>query len=109
MTSERRRLSAGEIEIALKQLPGWTVAGEKLHRNYAFGDFVRAWGFMSAAALVIQQLDHHPEWSNVYDRVAVDLVTHDLKGISTRDAELAGKLEQLAAPWLATGPASAAP
>lgn len=99
MTNERRRLSAGEIETALGQLPGWSVEGEKLHRDYTFGDFVRAWGFMSAAALVIQQMDHHPEWSNVYDRVAVDLVTHDLKGISTRDVELARKLEDLAAPW----------
>jgi 4a-hydroxytetrahydrobiopterin dehydratase len=99
MTNERRRLGAGEIETALAQLPGWSVKEEKLHRDYAFGDFVRAWGFMSAAALVIQQMDHHPEWSNVYDRVAVDLVTHDLKGISTRDVELARKLEDLAAPW----------
>lgn len=99
MASERRRLNADEIEVALKDLPGWTVAGEKLHRNYAFGDFVRAWGFMSAAALVIQQMDHHPEWFNVYDRVTIDLVTHDLKGISTRDVELARKLEALATPW----------
>ena len=100
MTSERRRLGADEIEAALETLPGWSVSGEKLHRNYAFGDFVRAWGFMSSAALVIQQMDHHPEWSNVYDRVTVELVTHDLKGISTRDVELAGKLEALAGPWL---------
>ena len=99
MTSERRRLGADEIESALKMLPGWSVTGEKLRRNYAFGDFVRAWGFMSAAALVVQQMDHHPEWSNVYDKVTIDLVTHDLKGISTRDVELAKKLEELAGPW----------
>ena len=102
MASERRRLNAEEIETALKELPGWSVAAEKLHRNYAFGDFVRAWGFMSAAALVVQQMDHHPEWSNVYDRVAVDLVTHDLKGISTWDVDLARRFEALAGPWLKT-------
>lgn len=100
MAGERRRLSGGEIGEALARLPGWSVAGEKLHREYAFGDFVRAWAFMSAAALVIQQMDHHPEWFNVYDRVRVDLVTHDLGGISSRDVELATRLEALAAPWL---------
>ena len=99
MSGERRKLEPEEVTRALGELPGWAVVGEKLHRKYAFGDFVRAWGFMSAAALVIQQMDHHPEWCNVYDRVTVDLVTHDLKGISTRDVELARKLEALAAPW----------
>ena len=102
MASERRKLGPEEIQSALEQLPGWSVTNEKLLRNYAFGDFVKAWGFMSAAALVIQQMDHHPEWFNVYDRVRVELVTHDLKGISTRDVELAKKLEELARPWLAT-------
>jgi len=101
MTSERRRLDADEVAAALESLPGWAVVGQKLRREYAFGEFVRAWAFMSAAALVIQRMDHHPEWSNVYDRVTVELVTHDLRGISTRDTELAAKLEALAAPWLA--------
>lgn len=104
MTSERRRLSGDEVKVALKELPGWSVADGKLHRVYAFGDFVRAWAFMSAAALVIQQMDHHPEWANVYDRVTVDLVTHDLEGIGTRDVELAIRLDVLAAPWLAAKP-----
>ncbi len=101
MANERRKLDAAEIEAALRNLPGWSVAGGKLHREYAFGDFARAWGFLSAAALEVHRMDHHPEWSNVYDRVTVDLVTHDLGGIGTRDAELAAKLEALAAPRLA--------
>lgn len=98
MTSERRKLSADEIAAALRDLPGWSVEGGKLLRQYSFGDFVRAFGFMASAALVIQQMDHHPEWFNVYDRVKVELVTHDLKGISTRDVELARRMEALAAP-----------
>ena len=96
MASPRSRLSDTELAEALKTLPGWSVENGKLHRRYQFSDFVEAWGFMSEAALVVQQMDHHPEWSNVYHTVVVDLVTHDLKGISTRDAELAGKMEALA-------------
>lgn len=101
MANERRKLGDDEVRSALSGLPGWSAAERKLHREYEFRDFIQAWGFMSAAALVIQQLDHHPEWSNVYHRVTVDLVTHDLAGISTRDVELAGRLEVLAAPWIA--------
>jgi 4a-hydroxytetrahydrobiopterin dehydratase len=101
MPDERRLMSESELDTALRELPGWRVASGKLRREYAFGDFVRAWGFMTSAALVIQQMDHHPEWSNVYDRVTVELVTHDLGGIGTRDVALARKLESIAAPFLA--------
>ncbi|HTO90662.1 MAG TPA: 4a-hydroxytetrahydrobiopterin dehydratase [Candidatus Sulfotelmatobacter sp.] len=96
MTSPRLKLSDSEIASALKTIPGWSVEGGKLHRRYQFADFIEAWGFMSSAALVAQQMDHHPEWSNVYHTVTVDLVTHDLKGISTRDVELATRMEALA-------------
>lgn len=99
MSGERRKLSDAELKGELNRLPGWTVAGGKLHRRYVFGDFVEAWAFMSAAALHVQQMDHHPEWANVYHTVTVDLVTHDLGGISTRDVELAGRFEALAARW----------
>ena len=103
MADEKRKLSEPEIADALKTLPGWSVANGKLLRNYSFGSFVRAWAFMSAGALVIQQLDHHPEWFNVYDRVRVEIVTHSISGISAADVELARKLEELAQPWLAKG------
>ena len=101
MADESRRLTEAEIAAELKSLPGWSVADGKLLRNYSFGEFVRAWAFMSAGALVIQQMDHHPEWFNVYDRVRVELVTHSLGGISPADVTLAKKLEELARPWLA--------
>ena len=96
MASPRSRLSDADLAEALKTLPGWSVKEGKLHRRYQFVDFVEAWGFMSQAALVVQQMDHHPEWSNVYHTVVVNLVTHDLDGISTRDVELAGRMETLA-------------
>ena len=103
MTDEKRKLSESELADALKALPGWSVENGKLLRNYSFGSFVRAWAFMSAGALVIQQLDHHPEWFNVYDRVRVEIVTHAIQAISPADVELARKLEELAQPWLAQG------
>ena len=96
MSSPRKKLSDSEVASALKQLAGWSVKDGMLHRRYQFKDFIEAWGFMSSAALVVQQMDHHPEWSNVYHTVTVNLVTHDLKGISTRDVELAERMEALA-------------
>ena len=97
MSEARRKITHEEIKLALSRLGGWSVVDGKLHREYRFRDFVEAWSFMSAAALLIQQMDHHPEWFNVYHTVRIDLVTHDAGGISRRDVELAEKLEALAA------------
>jgi 4a-hydroxytetrahydrobiopterin dehydratase len=92
----RERLSDQALEHELKDLAGWAVTGGKLRREYRFPDFIGAWGFMSSAALVIQQMDHHPEWSNVYGTVVVELVTHDAGGITSRDVELARRMEAIA-------------
>lgn len=96
MTEALRKLSDEEVKLALSRLAGWQVVGGKLHREYKFKDFVTAWGFMTSAALVIQQMDHHPEWFNVYHTVRIELVSHDAKGITRRDVDLATKLEDLA-------------
>ena len=97
MNERPRKLTPEEVENALQSLGGWQVVGGKLHREYRFRDFVEAWGFMARAALVVQQMDHHPEWSNVYHTVRVDLVTHDAGGITRRDVELASRLDALVA------------
>jgi 4a-hydroxytetrahydrobiopterin dehydratase len=68
----------------------------KLHREYRFPDFVHAFGFMATAAVAIEAMGHHPEWFNVWDRVTVDLATHDAGGITTKDVTLAWKLEAIA-------------
>ncbi|MBK9170345.1 MAG: 4a-hydroxytetrahydrobiopterin dehydratase [Bryobacterales bacterium] len=94
--SKRARLSSEEISSGLAGLPGWSEAGGKLHRDYVFPDFVHAFGFMATAAIAIEAMNHHPEWSNVYNRVSVDLSTHDAGGITALDLELARKLEDLA-------------
>jgi len=92
----RTKLSDSEISAALAQLPGWTVANAKLHREYQFTGFPEAFGFMATAAPTIQKMDHHPEWSNVYNRVTVDLSTHDAGGITLKDFDLATLLEGIA-------------
>jgi len=91
-----KKLSDAEISDAIARMPGWTVANGKLHREYKFADFPHAFGFMATAAPAIEKMNHHPEWSNVYNRVAVDLTTHDAGGITVRDVELAALLEGIA-------------
>jgi 4a-hydroxytetrahydrobiopterin dehydratase len=90
------KLSDAAIQAALAGLPGWSLAGAKLHREYRFPDFVHAFGFMATAAIAIEAMNHHPEWSNVWNRVNVDLSTHDAGGITAKDVALAEKLESLA-------------
>ena len=91
-----QRLDDAAIREALASLPGWTYAGGKLHRELRFAGFAQAFGFMASAALVAEAMNHHPEWSNVYDRVVVDLVTHDAKGVTSLDLELARRMNELA-------------
>ena len=90
-------LEASEIEARLQALDGWTLESGKLHREFRFADFVEAFGFMTQVALHAEKLDHHPEWSNVYDRVKVDLTTHDAGGITELDFELASRMDAAAA------------
>ena len=92
----RAKLTEAEIAEAIVELRGWSVVGGKLHREYQFAGFPEAFGFMATAAPTIQKMDHHPEWSNVYNRVTVDLTTHDAGGITPRDFDLAVLLEGIA-------------
>jgi 4a-hydroxytetrahydrobiopterin dehydratase len=89
-------LSPNELDTALSELSGWDLQNGKLHRQFQFPSFVEAFGFMSSVALVAEAMGHHPEWFNVYNRVTVDLTTHDAGGITTKDVELARKMNELA-------------
>ncbi len=75
-------LSEQDVTRRLSDLEGWALADGKLYRAFRFGSFVEAFGFMSRVALVAEKMDHHPEWHNVYDKVVVDLSTHDVGGVS---------------------------
>jgi 4a-hydroxytetrahydrobiopterin dehydratase len=92
----RVRLSEVELAKALAELPGWRVENGKLHREWRFTDFNAAFGFMTRVALEAERMNHHPEWSNVWNRVVVDLVTHDAGGLTASDVKLAKKMEALA-------------
>ncbi len=90
------KLSDQEIDKRLSALPEWTLAAGKLHREYKFPGFAQAIEFFAAAVPAIEKMDHHPEWSNVYDRVTVDLTSHDAGGVTERDFRLAHVLETIA-------------
>ena len=89
-------LSPTEVQTALEKLSGWSLEGEKLRREFRFADFSEAFGFMTRAALRAEAMNHHPEWFNVYNRVVVELTTHDAGGVTSRDVELATALNELA-------------
>ncbi len=89
------KLSPSDLEAHLAQLDGWTVKDGKLHKEFKFASFVEAFGFMSSLALVSESMGHHPEWFNVYNRLTIDLTTHDSGGITENDVHWAQKANQL--------------
>ncbi len=91
-----KKLSDEVVRERVESLPGWSVKEGKLHREYKFPDFAHAFGMMATAAPAIEKMDHHPEWSNVYNKVVVDLSTHDAGGITQKDFDLAALLEGIA-------------
>ncbi len=90
-----KKLSDAEIQKNLEQLNGWTVEDGKLHKEFQFDTFVTAFGFMAQLALVAESMNHHPEWFNVYNRVTIDLMTHDAGGISDLDFQWAQQADSI--------------
>lgn len=89
------RLNEAEIAERMKGLPLWRVVGGRLHRVFQFENFVRAFGFMSSVALLAEKRDHHPDWMNSYGKVVIDLVSHDVGGLSQRDFDFATAIDTL--------------
>ena len=89
------KLSDEQIKVELAGLSGWSVVNAKLHKDFVFDDFVDAFGFMCKAAIHIEKMNHHPEWFNVYNKISVDLTTHDAGGITQNDIALARILNSL--------------
>lgn len=90
------RLSDEQVSAKLAGNSSWELAAGKLHREFKFGNFIDAFSFMTRVALAAERMDHHPEWFNVYNRVVIDLRTHDCDGISDRDFKLAETIDTLA-------------
>ncbi|UTY61934.1 MAG: 4a-hydroxytetrahydrobiopterin dehydratase [Marine Group I thaumarchaeote] len=89
------RVSEAEIIEELKKLEGWNIKDNKLHKEFQFDSFNQAFGFMTRAAMEIEKMNHHPEWFNVYNRITIDLTTHDAGGITNNDLNLARILNSL--------------
>lgn len=75
--------------------PGWALVDGKLHREYRFASFSEAWGFMARVALLAEQHDHHPDWANSWNRVVIELVSHDAGRVTSRDVRLAAAINGL--------------
>ncbi len=90
-----QKLSDQEIVGEVKKLEGWKVVNGKLNRTFEFKSFVQAFGFMTKVAMEAEKMNHHPEWFNVYSTLKIDLVTHDIGGISNYDIKLAGVISKL--------------
>ena len=97
---EVRCLSEQALASALQALSDWQIVDQKLTRTLVFGNFVEAFAFMSAVALEAERRDHHPEWFNVYNRVKIELTTHDAGGITEKDLALAAAIDRLASLFL---------
>ena len=91
----KEKLSPAEIERRLDALQDWVIDHQKLYRLFTFDNFVDAFGFMTRVALLAEAMDHHPEWTNVYNRVEIHLTSHDVGGISERDFILAERINSL--------------
>ena len=88
-------LDQDAIQEELNHLEGWELVDDKLHKEYSFDDFVSAFGFLAKVALHAERANHHPEITNVYNSVTIDLTTHDVGGISDRDVQMARTIDGL--------------
>jgi 4a-hydroxytetrahydrobiopterin dehydratase len=93
-----QKLDATARQTLAARLPKWTTAADRdaIHRTFKFKDFNEAFGFMTRAALVAEKMDHHPEWSNVWNKVEVTLTTHSAKGLTELDLKLAEAMDKIA-------------
>lgn len=89
-------LSSEQIAALAAELPHWSLVNGKLQRELRFADFSEAFGFLSRVALAAEAMGHHPEWSNVWNRVTIALTTHDTGGLSNLDVALAQRIDALA-------------
>ena len=88
-------LSEKEVALELRKLSGWRVVNGNLHRVFEFKDFSAAFGFMTRVAIAAEKMDHHPDWSNAWNKVVIDLSTHSAGGLTHNDFDLASKIAHI--------------
>lgn len=88
------KLNKKEVSARLAKLPSWSIEHGKLHRVFAFRDFREAFSFMTGVALAAEAMNHHPDWSNAWNKVVIDLVTHSAGGLTKNDFDLAAKIQR---------------
>ena len=88
-------MNDSELKEAIGQLKGWELVDSKLHKRFSFSSFSEAFGFMTRVALVAEKMNHHPDWTNNYNRVLVDLFTHDAGRVTELDVQLARHMDQI--------------
>ncbi|MGB6431341.1 MAG: 4a-hydroxytetrahydrobiopterin dehydratase [Candidatus Acidiferrales bacterium] len=92
---EAKKLSEKGLATALKGLAGWTIVDGTLRRAFEFKDFSEAFGFMTRVAMAAESMNHHPDWSNSWNRVKIELVTHSAGGITPNDIDLAHQINKI--------------
>ncbi len=90
-----KRMDDADIQRRLAEIPGWELRDGSLYREFRMANFVEAFAFMTSVALIAERMNHHPDWTNVYNVVRVRLSTHDAGGISEKDFALASEISAL--------------
>tara|TARA_Y100001968_G_scaffold223491_1_gene206160 strand:- start:108 stop:395 length:288 start_codon:yes stop_codon:yes gene_type:complete len=88
-------IEKNQLNDFIKKNPSWVVFNNAIKKEFKFNNFIEAFGFMSKVALLCEKMDHHPNWQNVYNKVTIELTTHDMNGITIKDKNLAESIEQL--------------
>lgn len=91
-------LTDAQVALQLQDLNGWSQDGDAITKTFIFNDFIEAMSFMTQVAFHAEKLEHHPEWTNIYNKVHVRLTTHDINGITSHDIQLAKRMEQVLQP-----------
>jgi len=91
----RTKLTDQEVAAELAKLPGWEIREGKLHRDFELKDFNEAFAFMTRVALLAEKMDHHPDWSNSWNKVTIELITHSAGGLTRNDFDLAAKIQKV--------------
>ena len=88
-------IEKNQLDYFIKKNPSWMIDNQTIKKEFKFDNFIDAFGFMSKVALLSEKMDHHPNWQNTYNKVTIELTTHDMGGISTNDIKLAEVIDQL--------------